>query len=154
VEYYVISVPTIFSVLRSPSVLKIITYFARHINSFLGRHIHFGKEHVGGGIVVFFCVNAPRTPPPAPAAVPPACPSPSGTVSGTLHPADVVAVAAQNVPAGNFDAVVAALATNTAYVNVHTTTFPGGEIRGQIHLEDRDNHGKGNDHDNDKDDHH
>jgi hypothetical protein len=37
-------------------------------------HIHFGKEHVAGNIIVFFCVNAPRTPPPAPAAVPPACP--------------------------------------------------------------------------------
>jgi len=36
------------------------------------------------------------------------------------------------VTPGNFDALVAALTSDTAYVNVHTTNFPAGEIREQI----------------------
>jgi hypothetical protein len=30
------------------------------------------------------------------------------------------------------DALVAALDSNTAYANIHTTAFPAGEIRGQL----------------------
>jgi hypothetical protein len=74
-------------------------------------------------------------------------------VSGTLHPSDVVAVPASNIPGADFDALVATLTSNTAYVNVHTTTFPGGEIRGQIHRGDRDHHESG-DKDARKDDDH
>ena len=47
-------------------------------------HIHFGKVHVGGGIIVFLCTNLGNGP-----AGTPACP-PSGTVTGTLLPASVV----------------------------------------------------------------
>jgi hypothetical protein len=35
--------------------------------------------------------------------------------------------------AGEFDELVKAIRHRTAYVNVHTTVFPGGEIRGQLH---------------------
>jgi hypothetical protein len=72
----------------------------------------------------------------------PACPgTTSGTVTGMATAASVVAVATQNVPAGNFAAVINALVTNTAYANVHTHNFPGGEIRGQIQLvEDQQGH--------------
>ena len=108
-------------------------------------HIHFGKNHVSGGILVFFCTNL--APPPAPTPKPPPCPnnSPnnSGTVSGTWTKNDVQAIAGQNVVAGDFDALVDALTSNTAYANVHTTSgttpdtaFPAGEIRGQIHQGD------------------
>jgi hypothetical protein len=75
-------------------------------------------------------------------------------VSGTWTSADIVAIAGQNVVAGNFDALVDALESNTAYANIHTTSgttpdtaFPAGEIRGQVHKgdldakhENRDNH--------------
>jgi CHRD domain len=38
----------------------------------------------------------------------------------------------RRAPAGDFDALVKVIETLSAYVNVHTTNFPAGEIRGQI----------------------
>ena len=95
-------------------------------------HIHFGKRHVGGGVMVFFCTNLNNGPTGTPA-----CPA-NGTVTGTLNAASVVGPAPQNVTAGNFDAVVKALKSDTAYANIHTTAFPVGEIRGQIRRDDRE----------------
>jgi hypothetical protein len=90
-------------------------------------HIHFGKVHVGGGIMVFLCTNLGNGP-----AGTPACPANGGTVSGTLDAADVVGPAPQNIVPGNFQGVVDALKSNTAYGNIHTTQFPAGEMRAQI----------------------
>jgi hypothetical protein len=91
-------------------------------------HIHFAKVHVAGGIIVFFCTNLGNAP-----ADTPACPTPNGTVKGTITPASVLGLAAQqNVHPGDFGALVAALDSNTAYGNIHTVNFPAGEIRGQI----------------------
>ena len=100
-------------------------------------HIHFGKVHVAGGIIVFFCSNLPNPPPP-PGTQP--CPTPNGTVMGTITAASVVGPTAQNIPAGDFDALVDALDSNTAYGNIHTVNFPAGEIRGQIVKGDEDEH--------------
>jgi hypothetical protein len=101
-------------------------------------HIHFGKSRDSGGILVFFCTNATFT---GTGPTPQSCPKNSGTVSGTWTKADVQAVPGQNVAAGDFDALEDALESNTAYANVHTTSgttpenaFPGGEIRGQVHV--------------------
>ncbi len=44
----------------------------------------------------------------------------------------------QNVSAGDFDALVDAIASKTAYANVHTTGLPLGEIRGQCRSERRE----------------
>lgn len=93
-------------------------------------HIHIGRPAINGGVMVFLCNN--QTPPPVGVPIPPACPEGSGTVSGTLSAADVLAVAAQGTAAGDFDAVVAALQSEAAYGNLHTDRFPGGEIRGQV----------------------
>jgi hypothetical protein len=90
-------------------------------------HIHFGKMHVAGGIIAFLCNNSGSG---APAGTP-ACPA-SGTVSGTLTSASIIGPAPQGIVAGNFDALLAALESHTAYVNIHTSLFPAGEIRGQI----------------------
>ena len=95
-------------------------------------HIHFGKEHVPGGVMVFLCTNLGNGP-----AGTPACPAGGGTVTGTLTPASVVGPAAQNITAGNFNGVVSALESDTAYGNIHTTQFPAGEIRGQLRERDR-----------------
>jgi hypothetical protein len=92
-------------------------------------HIHFGKEHVPGGIMVYFCSNLMSPSPPPGTST---CPVPSGTVTGTLTASSVVGPAAQNVSVGNFNALVQALVSNTAYGNIHTMAFPSGEIRGQI----------------------
>jgi hypothetical protein len=96
-------------------------------------HIHFGKRHVAGGVTVFFCTNLSN----GPAGTQP-CPAGGGTVTGTITGANVLAIAAQNMPAADFDALVTLLDTDTAYANVHTTNFPAGEIRGQIRRHDRD----------------
>jgi hypothetical protein len=106
-------------------------------------HIHFGKSRDSGGILVFFCTNVlPFT---GTGPTPPPCPNNSGTVKGTWTKENVQVIAGQNVQAGDFDALVDALQSNTAYANVHTTSgttpenaFPGGEIRGQCRSEDRE----------------
>ena len=98
-------------------------------------HIHFGKVHVAGGVMVFFCSNLTTAPP----GVQP-CPAGGGTVTGTITAANVLAVAGQNITAGDFDALTDALTSNTAYANIHTAAFPAGEIRGEIRK-------GGNDHD-------
>ncbi|RJF92637.1 CHRD domain-containing protein [Noviherbaspirillum saxi] len=90
-------------------------------------HIHFGKHHVNGGVIAFLCSNLANPPTGTPA-----CPQLEGTVSGTITSESVVAQAPQNLAAGDFTGLVAAIATRTAYGNVHTTRFPAGELRGQL----------------------
>jgi hypothetical protein len=88
-------------------------------------HIHFGKIHVAGNIIVFLCKN------PVTVGIP-TCPLTGGTVTGTIHAGDVIGQPTQNIIAGDFDALEDALTSNTAYGNIHTTKFPAGEIRGEI----------------------
>ncbi len=90
-------------------------------------HIHLGKVHVAGGVMVFFCSSLTS----APAGVQ-ACPADGGTVTGTITSANVLAILGQHVSAGDFDALTDALLSNTAYANIHTSSFPAGEIRGEI----------------------
>ena len=84
-------------------------------------HPHFAQEHVGGGIFGFLC-GGPKPP----------CPSPGGTVKGTWTAADVLGPADQGVEAGAFAKFVRAMRAGAVYVNVHSTRFPEGEIRGQV----------------------
>ena len=83
--------------------------------------------------MVFFCSNL-ASPPPGTQA----CPLDGGTVTGTFTATSVIGPTAQGVTPGNFDALVAALVSNTAYGNIHTVNFPAGEIRGQIQRGERD----------------
>jgi|SRR5882757_1664695 len=89
-------------------------------------HIHFGKVHMPGGVMVYFCSNLPNPP-----ANTQSCPA-SGTISGAITATSVVGPALQGVTAGDFQALVDALENDTAYANIHTTAFPAGEIRGEI----------------------
>jgi len=89
-------------------------------------HIHFGKVHMPGGIMVYFCSNLSNPPPNTQA-----CPA-SGTISGVITATNVVGPLSQGVTAGDFQGLVEALESDTAYANIHTTAFPAGEIRGEV----------------------
>lgn len=90
-------------------------------------HIHFGQMGVNGGISVWLCGTAAL---PGPAGTP-TCPA-EGTVSRTVTAADVIGPAGQGIAAMEFAELVDALRGGVAYANVHSSKFPGGEIRGQI----------------------
>jgi len=97
-------------------------------------HIHFAQKGVNGSIVVWLCQTATTPAPAAVAAITPVCPQ-SGTVSGVITSANVITAntASQLILAGELDEVIAAIRAGTAYANVHATPLnPGGEIRGQI----------------------
>jgi CHRD domain len=85
-------------------------------------HIHIGQESVNGGVVAFLCGGGGK----------PACTATSGTFSGTITVADIVAVPAQGIAAGEWGEVVRAMRAGRIYANVHTNKHPGGEIRGQV----------------------
>jgi hypothetical protein len=107
----------------------------------LQSHIHFGQEGVNGNIVVFLCTNLNN----GPAGTQP-CPPPPATITGTLRATDMVNLAAgQGIAAGDFAELVRAIRAGKAYVNVHSSVFPGGEIRVQLD--------RGKEHEHDDDDH-
>jgi hypothetical protein len=88
-------------------------------------HIHFGQLHTTGGISAFLCGDAVAND------IPNACPA-SGTVEGTIRTTDVVGPAGQGIAPGEFSELVRAMRNEVTYANVHTATYPAGEIRGQI----------------------
>ena len=90
-------------------------------------HIHFGQRSVNGGISVFFCSNLGN----GPAGTPPCPPGPT-TLEGTIEADDVVGPAAQGIAPGELGELVAAMRAGMTYANVHSTKFPGGEIRAQL----------------------
>jgi hypothetical protein len=91
-------------------------------------HIHVGQRGVNGGISVFLCQTGTN---PDPTGLAPVCPA-SGTVTGVLTMANVVGPEGQGISAGEFAELLAAMRAGVAYVNVHSSTFPGGEVRGQF----------------------
>jgi len=94
-------------------------------------HIHLSARGVNGGVMAFLCGGGGK----------PACTSNVGlnTVSGTIVAADIIGPAGQGIAAGEFTEFLRALRSGNTYANVHSTMFPGGEIRGQISTDDEDN---------------
>jgi len=89
-------------------------------------HPHFAQQHVGGGVIAFFC-GGPK----------PACPTPGGTVRGEILASDISGPADQGIEAGSFEEFVRALRAGAVYVNVHSApSYPEGEIRGQVRVND------------------
>lgn len=108
-------------------------------------HIHFAQRSVNGGISVFLCTNLGN----GPVGTQP-CPAPPATISGTIVAADVspnipatAAARAQGINTGELAELIAAMRAGATYANVHSTTWPGGEIRAQLKDEGNGN-GKGN----------
>ncbi len=85
-------------------------------------HVHFGKPGTAGGVMFFLCGGDGK----------PACPGLGGSVSGTVVAANILGPAAQGISPGDLAAALAAMRAGAAYVNVHSTMFPAGEIRGEI----------------------
>jgi hypothetical protein len=84
-------------------------------------HIHFGEAGVNGGVIVWLYPSAPP-------AVLIEGRSSGVLATGTITDANLVGSFAGKT----IDDLVAAIVSGEAYVNVHTSDHPGGEIRGQI----------------------
>ncbi len=89
-------------------------------------HIHFGQKAVNGGVVVFLCTNTG-----GPVGTP-ACPPSPGTVTGTILADDIIGPAGQGIAAGELLEAIDAMRAGKTYCNLHTATYPNGEIRGQV----------------------
>jgi hypothetical protein len=88
-------------------------------------HIHFAQRSVNGAVHAFLCGGGGK----------PLCPATAGSVTGEIHATDILG-SDRGIEAGAFKEFVQAIRAGHTYVNVHTSKWPGGEIRGQI--QDRD----------------
>jgi hypothetical protein len=84
-------------------------------------HLHLGGASDIGGVVVWLYPAAP------PAMLIP------GTTDGQLASGTITVDNLVGTLAGDWDGFVTALEEGQIYVNVHTSAFPGGEIRDQVH---------------------
>jgi hypothetical protein len=116
----------VFNASQDSSSITYSLTFSGLSSTAVASHIHFGEKGVAGSVVVFLCGGGGK----------PACPAGGGTVTGTITGADVLSVPSQGVTGGSFAELVRILRSGDAYVNVHTTNHPGGEIRGQVSSED------------------
>jgi hypothetical protein len=91
-------------------------------------HVHFGQHSVNGGISFFLCSNLGNGP-----AGTQACPAAGpAELEGTITPEGVTGPGGQGIEAGAFAEIAAAIRGGLAYANVHSSKWPGGEIRGQL----------------------
>jgi len=95
-------------------------------------HIHLGQKNVAGSVMIFFCDNS------NPSHSPRTCPARSGTVTGTVTATDFIGPNGQGIAPGEFSNVLEAIRSGVTYVNVHSTKFPTGEIRGQVRVTGED----------------
>jgi CHRD domain-containing protein len=113
---------TFTATISSNSISYTLTYAGLSTPA-VASHIHFAQRGVNGGVFAFLCGGGGK----------PACPPAGGTVTGTITAADILAPSPdQGLAAGDFAGAVRALRSGNTYVNVHSTRFPAGEIRGQI----------------------
>lgn len=102
-----------------------LTYSGLEGGAVSGAHLHLGQPGVSGGVIADLCGGSK-----------PACPaSPTATaITGTIVAANILVTAAAQGIAGPADwaEVLRAIRAGMVYANVHTATYPAGEIRGQV----------------------
>lgn len=117
--------------LRVDPKAQTIRYTVRYANlegAVLQSHIHFGSPSQTGGISAFLCTNLGNGP-----AGTPTCPTTNpAEVSGTITAASVIGPTAQGIAPGEFGELLAAINAKSTYANVHSSLYPGGEIRSQL----------------------
>ena len=98
-------------------------------------HVHFGQRNVNGGVSFFLCSNLGNGP-----VGTQACPVGPAELTGVITAEQVVGPGAappappgQGIEPGALAEIVAAIRNGTAYANVHSSKWPTGEIRGQLH---------------------
>ena len=105
------------------STITFTVTYANLSTPLLFSHFHFAPTKVAGGVMIFLCGGGGQ----------PTCPQAlSGTITGTITAANVTGVPAQGIAAGDLTSALEAVTEGNAYINMHTTMFPGGELRGQI----------------------
>jgi hypothetical protein len=105
-----------------------LTYSGLTTPAFMA-HFHFAQAGVNSSIFVWLCGN-PGTP--AHQVCPAGNTSQPQTVTGRITAADIQGLPDQNLSAGDMAAALRIIQAGDAYVNVHTSKFMGGEIRGQV----------------------
>lgn len=97
-------------------------------------HIHLGDAGVPGPVIVDLATGSNGTTAPPSAT--------SGTVTGTITKPNTTPAVIKNPnpPLGDagtmtYDDLLTYMRNGNTYVNVHTTRFPGGELRGQVALQ-------------------
>jgi len=113
----------------------------------LQAHIHIGHPQNMGGIVLWLCETAGVQ---SPVATTPDCTQSdptnlrSGRVTGTLTMDDVRAQTPNGIAGtAEWSEVLGLIRAGRTYANVHSTKFPGGEVRSQLDNgdDDSDDHG-------------
>jgi len=99
--------------------LSFILALSRLEGETLAAHIHFSDEPGGNGPPVISLCGA-FGPPPVPVA----------SCGGPGHPAKATVTLSE----AQVSELMTAVAENRAYVNVHTTAVPAGEVRGQVEM--------------------
>ncbi len=91
------------------------TVIVSNLNNVTMGHIHSGAAGTNGPVRVFLYGPLPAT----------------SVAQGVLAEGSFTAA---NVTGIDFNALIEEMRAGTAYVNFHTTLYPGGEIRGQVRL--------------------
>lgn len=102
--------------------LSITLTFTKLVGVAHSAGLYLGLPGVTGGLIAPICGGTK-----------PSCPtSTDAPVTTTIVASDVVGISAQGLAAGDIAAVIQALTNGAVYVNILTSSFTTGEIRGQL----------------------
>jgi len=104
--------------LAGPDELVYLVTFSNLSGPATAAHIHLGPATISGPVILPF--------PLVPAAT-------SGSFSGVLTNANIVNQGTTGLT--DISQIAAQIQANNTYVNIHSSVFPGGEIRGQLSVE-------------------